>query len=238
MIDDVDAVDGRGERRRIAQVAGRELDARGIDGRGRVDRWTSAHLVAARAASARQMAAGKPRRAGYEDAHRSATSVTGRSEQAQQPGASSTAFDDRREPARSDRLVQGDRQDELAMHRADAEAVPVEGLRDRAVGEDAIRLGLRPGGMRDAPRERLEQRDAVRRRIVDDDEALGHAAQLSDALPPLRRVHEHAQADGDVEAAIGKIERVGIADTDERTAGSSAARRARRPASPPTRRRR
>jgi hypothetical protein len=30
-------------------------------------------------------------------------------------------------------------------------------------------------------RERLEQRDARRRRIVDDDEPLGHAAQLGDA---------------------------------------------------------
>ena len=52
----------------------------------------------------------------------------------------------------------------------------------------------------------------MRRRIVDDDQAFGDAAQLRDAPLPLRRVHDHAQADGDVEAAIRKVERMRVAD--------------------------
>ena len=49
-----------------------------------------ANLVAARGQRARQMAAGKPGGAGYEDAHRSATSVTGDPKKPSRPARSSS----------------------------------------------------------------------------------------------------------------------------------------------------
>ena len=90
-----------------------------------------------------------------------------------------------REAARSDRLVQRDRQDELPVHRADAEAGCAKRVGDVAVGEHAVRLGAHADGVHDAPRRPTEQRDAARRRVVDDHQAIGDAAQLGDAASPL-----------------------------------------------------
>ena len=63
---------------------------------------------------------------------------------------------------------------------------------------------------RAATRQRLQERRAGRRGIVENDEPLGHAAQLGEAAAPIRRVHQHAQADDNVEFVIAKIECVRI----------------------------
>ena len=78
MIDDVDAVDRRVELLASLEIAGHELDARVSKTvrRGAIPDQR-ANLVAARGEMASEMAAGEPGCAGDEDAHRSATSVTG-----------------------------------------------------------------------------------------------------------------------------------------------------------------
>ena len=71
VIDDLDAGDGGGKGGGVAQVAGDELDAGRLQLRragGIADE--RAHIAAAGRQSARQMAAGESRCAGYEDLHR------------------------------------------------------------------------------------------------------------------------------------------------------------------------
>ena len=133
VIDDVDAGDRRCEGARIAEVADDELDARGAEvGRARPASRTSARTWwPARGQRARQVAAGEPGCAGYEDAHRSATSVTGEPNSRSSPARSRSASDRVVKRARSDRLVKRDRQDELPVDRADAEPVRGEGVGDR-----------------------------------------------------------------------------------------------------------
>src|SRR5205085_7838446 len=78
VIDDVGISDRARERRRVAHIAGDELDTRRTEiiCTTRVAHQR-AHCRATQPQRTGEMAAGEPGRAGYEDAHRSATSVTG-----------------------------------------------------------------------------------------------------------------------------------------------------------------
>ena len=100
MVHDVDALDGLPDGDRIAKIADRDLDAGG----GRLVSAIAleyADLMAARHLRTRQMAPGKTRRPGYEDAHRSATSVIGDPNKPSKPTRSrnvSMAVVNRRDP--------------------------------------------------------------------------------------------------------------------------------------------
>ena len=142
----------------------------------------------------------------------------------------------RREPIE---LVDGDRQDELPMHRPDAEA----GARSaRRRSPDTRTRGTAPSwrrsGREQASQHGLERRRAAARGIVDDHEAVGDAAQLGDAVRAIRGVCIRTRRlTTTSNARSGKVERVGVADQERH--GRRLHRRpaaARRPASPPTHR--
>ena len=100
MIDDVDVRDGPGESRPVAQIANRDLYTghRRLPGGITLE---STNLTATCGERARQVAAGESRCAGYEDAHRSVTSVTGdprRPSKPTRPRTPSTAVVNRRDP--------------------------------------------------------------------------------------------------------------------------------------------
>ena len=192
VVDDVDAR-GRGGRAR-ARRAGRRRPAsmparaRSAAGSAR-DRARAPTPWPARHERAREVAAGKPGRAGYEDAHRSATSVTG------EPNGAAG-----RRARASLRTTIVKRRDPIALCSAIGRTNwrcterMRKPLRSNAsaivrVGEHAIRLG--PHAHRVRRRRRAidcEQRDAARRRIVDDDQPLGDAAQLGDRTAASRGV--------------------------------------------------
>ena len=165
VVDDLDPGGGRVERRAIADVAGDELRCRHASRSPRASRIADerAHVVAAGRQVARQVAARETRCAGYEVAHRSATSVTGDPNDPQQAESRradpSMARVKRREPMR---LVQGDRQHELPVHRADAEAGSRQARRrSAAIGKHAIRL--RPARRTRASMRRSRATAAARR---------------------------------------------------------------------------
>ena len=157
--------------------------------------------MAARGQRARQVPAGKPGGAGYEDAHRSATSVTGDPNSRSSPTRSRT---------RSDRSVNA--RDPMALcsaigrtnwrcDRADAKAAVARRRGDRAVGEDAIRLGLRAPAA--CVTRRADRLDSARRCAPTDsrrrpaDRATRHSSATH--RRQSRRVHQDAQADRDIE---------------------------------------
>ncbi len=70
----------------------------------------------------------------------------------------------------------------------------------------------RPSRLSGAAAGRLQQGDARPRGVVDDHEAVGDPTQLAETDPPLRRVHQHAEAHGHVERAVRELERVGVAN--------------------------
>ena len=105
-----------------------------------------------------------------------------------------------------------DRQDELAMDRANAEAVARERVRDRAIGEDAVRFGAgrRPRARRRAPPTRSPRRcaptDSRRRRSrsATRHSSATHRRHCGVCMSTRRLTR-------DVEAAIGKLERMRVA---------------------------
>ena len=108
---------------------------------------------------------------------------------------------------RSDRLVQRDRQHELPVDASDAEAVAAE-CASRIAPSRRTRGRPRRSAARGA-RSRVaptawSAAALHSRRVVEDDALAGDAAQLAEALPPVGRVHQHAQADGGVERPVRK----------------------------------
>ena len=65
------------------------------------------------------------------------------------------------------------------MDRAHAETALPTARVDLPIGEHAVRLGPDPTAQQGAPRRRLEQRNAARRRIVEDHQLIRDAAQLA-----------------------------------------------------------
>ena len=127
--------------------------------------------------------------------------VTGDPSSQQQTRACERGFDPLGRRARSEALVQRDRQDELAMHGGDAEAVARELTPDGALRQHAVRLHVRPENGRRPAADRLQCRGAQERRVVEHDALPRDAAQLADATRPVGRVHQHAQAHRHVERA-------------------------------------
>ena len=186
VIDDVDSRDGGVERRRGR--AGRRPPARcrpparspaRSPGRARA----RARRRLARPARA-QVAARESRCAGYEDAHRSATSVTGEPKSLQQAGAIEAALRPVREASRPDGLVQRDWQDELTMDGADAETHSRE--RGARLPWVNTRYGsVRPPSACESAGRPIGRGDAARRRVVEDDQPVGDAAQLGEQTAPV-----------------------------------------------------
>ena len=201
--------------------------------RGQLQRWRHpgiphqcAHVIAGGRERARQVAAREPGRAGDEHYHRSATIVTGDPNSAQQTESL------RQRPARAPRnaAIRSPCARQSAARTADApnesESRPSAARRPPlAVAQHAVRLGARADAMDHAAADRLEQRRTARRRIVDDHRLGRHAAQLRETALPVGGVHQHAQADDDVERPIGELEPMRIADgkpNRERCLGRSA----------------
>src|SRR5262249_33347302 len=124
-----------------------------------------------------------------------------RPESFQEPQPIEHVFDLEGEPTGADDSVKRDRQDELPMDRPYTKPRSIERLPDRAVRDDAVGLGAHAKRVHGAARQRFEQCDARRRRIVEDHEPFGDAAELGHALPPVGRVHQQPQAEHAVELA-------------------------------------
>src|SRR2546425_7755170 len=102
VVDNLDARHGCGHHGGIPQIANRQLDTARVK-IARAGRVTDqrANVVSAGRERARQMAAGEPRCAGYEDTHRSAQSVTGEPKSRSRPTRSRTSSENsvnRRDP--------------------------------------------------------------------------------------------------------------------------------------------
>ena len=158
----------------------------------------------------RQVSAGESRRAGDEGLHRSASTVTGDPARRSRPTPRQHTLEPLCGGARSEALVQRDRQHELPVDASDAEPVGLEGRGGPRLGEHAIGFDVGRPRPRKPPRDGLDRRHRSQGGKVDDDPMAADAAQLADALAPVRRVHQHAQAHGDVERAIGMREVVRV----------------------------
>ena len=227
VVDDVDAIDGARERRGVGEIAGDELDpGQRRHGLPRIADQRP-HAIASPRERPRQMAAREPGRAGDEDAlpaarlghhasscptgARSASSGHRRAEQPVETERHQRALGRAREAGRADGLVERDRQDEVAMPLAHAEAGGPAGLVDRGVAEHAVGLGRPAEAVEDATAHRLQRRGAGACWIVEDEAAASHAAQLGDTAAPVGHVHQQSEADRDVEAAVGERQVPGVA---------------------------
>ena len=157
------------------------------------------------------MAAGETGGAGDQHLHRSRHHRHGRAEQPQKAESRERALDGARESDRADRLVQRDRQDELAVHGHDAESVGGERVANRTLRDDAVGLGPPAERVGDPARAALDRGRAGERGKIDDDPPAADAAELRDAARPVRHVHDHAQADHRVDAAVRERQRVRVA---------------------------
>src|SRR6185436_21026633 len=76
------------------------------------------------------------------------------------------------------------------------------------------------------PNPAWDQRDARRRRIVEDDEPIGDAARLPETLLPVAGVEQHARAHADIERPGFEVEGVRVAldevDLDDLFGGTAA----------------
>ena len=156
------------------------------------------------------MAAGEAGRAGDQRLHRSATIVTGDPNRRSRPTAREHAFDGPRRAERSQALVQVDGQDELPADEHHAIAVRGECGTHVTLGQDAVGLDRVAEALPKAADAALEGGETAERREVHDHAPSGDAAEFRDALPPVDGVHQHAQADGRVDAAVGQRQVVRI----------------------------
>ena len=89
--------------------------------------------------------------------------------------------------------------------------IAVDLARDAAGGEGAVRLDVAPHHDDcKTPPCHLQRREAGDGRVIDHDPKTADAAQFRQCFPPVRHVHQHAQAHHSVERLIGIGQRVRI----------------------------
>ena len=101
------------------------------------------------------------------------------------------------------------------MRQPDPKRVAIELPLDLGVAEHAVRLGPNAACVQRLAAERLPERQASCGRVINDDRSRGYPTQLGERLLPLWGMHQHPQADHDIERPIR--ERQGMNVTRQET---------------------